>query len=235
MQYSVVIPLKDEKESIYPLLQEVEEVMSSLGKPWEVICVDDGSKDGTLDVLRSLKKKMPQLKILSFAKNAGQSSAFSAGFQESRGELVITMDGDGQNDPKDIPKLIAKIDQFDLVCGRRQKRNDNLVKKLTSKIANYVRSRVCKDGMEDTGCSLKVYRRSSLMQINRFNGMHRFLPALFIIEGFKVTQVPVNDRKRRFGRTKYGFSNRSLSTVIDMLGVLWMRRRRLTYQIQEKV
>lgn len=232
VSYSIIVPLKNEEENIHDLIQEINPVMTSLQKNWELICIDDGSTDNTLAILTSLQKEYPQLRIVSFDGNFGQSSAFDAGFKAALGEFVITMDGDRQNDPKDIPALLQLAGDFDLVCGYRANRKDPLHKKVQSKIANFIRSRVCADGVRDTGCSLKVYRREALKKIKLFNGMHRFLPALFLIEGFKVTEVPVNHRERVKGVTKYNFFNRSFNTVADMLAVNWMGKRNLRYKIK---
>lgn len=233
VSYSVVIPLKNEEENIVDLINELSPVMKELQKPWELICIDDGSTDKTLEILQSLQKESPFLKILSFEKNCGQSSAFDAGFRFAKGEFVITLDGDRQNDPRDIPALLHLTDGYDLVCGYRANRKDPLHKKIQSKIANFIRSRVCADGVRDTGCSLKVYRRSALEKIKLYNGMHRFLPALFLMEGFRVTEVPVNHRERVKGTTKYNFFNRSFNTIADMLAVNWMKKRRLDYKIKK--
>ncbi len=194
--YSIVVPLNNEEENVEELIAEISPVMHSLGKPWELICVNDGSTDNTHNRLKKLAQDHPELRILSFDKNYGQSSAFDAGFKAVRGQYVITMDGDRQNDPRDIPKLLACLDEADLVCGRRIKRKDTLVKRLTSFVANAVRRRLCKDGVQDTGCSLKVYRTECLEKIKIFHGMHRFLPALFIIEGFRVKEIDVNHQRK---------------------------------------
>lgn len=231
MEYSVVIPLKNEEENIPGLIAELEPVMESLGKPWELLCIDDGSTDNTLSLLQNLNK--PYLRILSFTKNFGQSSAFDAGFRNAKGKFVITLDGDLQNDPKDIPKLLEKVNEADLVCGRRVKRNDPWSKKIISFFANRIRSRLCQDGVLDTGCSLKVFRLECLHQVKMYQGMHRFLPALFVIEGFQVTEVAVNHRKRERGTTKYNIFNRSFNTIADLLAVRWMRKRHLHYKIKE--
>ncbi|MBA3604159.1 MAG: glycosyltransferase family 2 protein [Parachlamydiaceae bacterium] len=233
--YSVVVPLNNEEENIEELIAEIAPVMHTLEKPWELICVNDGSTDNTLSRLQSLAHKYPELRVLNFDKNYGQSSAFDAGFRAIRGEYVITLDGDRQNDPRDIPGLIAALDGADLVCGRRMKRKDTLVKRVTSFLANSIRSRLCKDGVQDTGCSLKVYRSKCLKEIKMFHGMHRFLPALFVIEGFRVKEVDVNHRERSRGQTKYNFFNRSFNTVADMLAVRWMYKRRLQYRIDNEL
>jgi dolichol-phosphate mannosyltransferase len=232
--YSLVVPLKNEEDNIEELVAEIAPVMSGLEAPWELICIDDGSTDQTLSRLQILKARYPELRVLVFDKNYGQSSAFDAGFKAARGKFVITLDGDRQNDPKDIPKLIAAMDDADLVCGRRLRRKDTVVKRITSLLANAVRRRLCKDGVQDTGCSLKVYRKSCLDQIKMFHGMHRFLPALFVIEGFHVKEVDVNHRERSKGQTKYNFFNRSFNTVADMLAVRWMYKRHLKYRIDKE-
>ncbi len=233
MKYSLVIPLKDEESNIEELVAEIEPVMEGLDQPWEMICIDDGSKDKTLPLLEELQKTRPHLQILSFDRNYGQTSAFDAGFQAASGEFIITLDGDRQNDPADIPLLISSMNGFDLICGQRVARKDPWTKKIISTIANTVRSRMCKDGISDTGCSLKLYRRSCLKEIPLYEGMHRFLPALFLIHGFKVGEVPVNHRERTKGKTKYNFFNRSLNTISDMFAVRWMAKRHLAYKIRD--
>ncbi|MBS4168023.1 glycosyltransferase family 2 protein [Parachlamydia sp. AcF125] len=233
--YSIVIPLKDEEDNLIPLINEVESVMEKMGHPWELICVEDGSEDKTADILKHLAQEKSYLRVLMFAKNFGQSSAFDAGFKAARGEFVITLDGDRQNDPHDIPLLLEVAQEYDLVCGIRTNRKDTWVKRITSRLANFVRSRLCQDGVQDTGCSLKVYRAACLKQIKMFHGMHRFLPALFHLEGFRITQVPVNHRERTEGKTKYNFFNRSFNTVADMLAVRWMAQRKLNYTIEKEL
>lgn len=233
LKYSVVIPLKNEEGNIVELIQELEPVMESLKSSWELICIDDGSTDRTRDILKSLSKEKPYLRLILFTKNFGQSSAFDAGFKAAQGEFVITLDGDRQNDPQDIPKMTEAVKEADMVCGIRQNRRDTLTKKATSRVANFVRSRVCQDGVKDTGCSLKIYRRECLSKIKMYQGMHRFLPALFQIEGFRIKEIPVHHRERVKGQTKYNFFNRSFNTVYDMLAVAWMRKRRLNYSIKK--
>lgn len=233
--YSIVIPLKNEAENIKELVEEIEPVMIALNKPWELICIDDGSTDATLAILKSLKKTKPYLNIIAFKGNFGQSSAFDAGFRTAKGAFIITLDGDRQNDPQDIPKLISASVDMDLVCGQRVKRRDPWFKRIISRCANFVRSRFCGDGIPDTGCSLKLYRRSCFDKIKLFHGMHRFLPALFLMEGFRVTSVPVNHRERTKGKTKYNLFNRSFNTISDMLAVRWMRKRALRYQIEQEL
>jgi dolichol-phosphate mannosyltransferase len=233
VKYSVVIPLKNEEENIIDLINELEPVMEGLKMPWELICIDDGSTDRTREILHRLETQKPYLRVINFTKNYGQSSGFDAGFKAARGEFVITLDGDRQNDPADIPKLLAEIEHSDLVCGYRLNRKDPWTKKIISWMANKVRGQICEDQVKDTGCSLKVYRTQCLRQIIMFQGMHRFLPALFDIEGFRVKEVAVNHRERTKGVTKYTIFNRSFNTIADMWAVRWMRKRKLHYQIEK--
>ena len=235
MKYSIVIPIKDEEENIRDLIDEVEPVMESLKQKWELICIDDGSTDRSLLILQELCKQNPFLRVLSFTRNFGQSAAFAAGFAAANGELIITLDGDRQNDPADIPKLTAAIANCDLVVGWRVNRKDTLQKKMVSRISNWIRSRLCRDGMHDTGCSLKVYRSEALKHIKMYRGMHRFLPALFKIEGFRIKEIPVSHRERKKGETKYHFLNRSIGPIVDMFVVCWMRHRFLDHQVREEI
>lgn len=234
VKYSVVIPFKDEEGNIKALFDELEPVMNGLGVPWELICVDDGSTDGTKRILQELHSQNSAVRLLFLKRNYGQSSAFDAGFKAAKGEFIITLDGDGQNDPADIPRLILMMDQLDLVCGIRAKRKDRWDKRLVSKMANVVRQACCNDGMKDTGCSLKIYRRSCFNKIKMYHGMHRFLPALFKIEGFRIGQVPVNHRERLRGKSKYNYFNRSFNTLADMLAVRWMNQRQLRYEVDRR-
>ena len=233
MKYSIVIPFKDEESNVEDLVNEIEPVMEKLGDPWELIGIDDGSSDQTGPILKRLSEEKPYLQLIAFDRNYGQSSAFDAGFRAAKGEFVITLDGDRQNDPNDIPKLAEVSDQYDLICGQRKKRKDPPLKKIISSMANFVRSRLCKDGIQDTGCSLKIYRKECLNQVKLFDGMHRFLPALFQIEGFRVTEIPVNHRERVQGQSKYNLFNRSFNTITDMFAVMWMRRRHLSYRCRK--
>ncbi len=233
IDYTLVIPMKNEAGNILALFDEIEQVMKSIGAPWELICIDDGSTDQTKELLLTLATQKNYLRLIIFEGNYGQSSAFDAGFKQAKGEFIITLDGDRQNDPADIPKLILASQSYDLVCGVRQKRKDSVFKRFTSLIANQLRSRLCQDGMQDTGCSLKIYRTACFKKIKLYEGMHRFLPALFKIEGFRIHQIPVNHRQRLEGQTKYTLFNRSFNTIFDLFAVYWMRKRQLNYRIKE--
>jgi glycosyltransferase involved in cell wall biosynthesis len=225
---SVVVPLYNEEENA-PLLQaELATALSGLAH--EVIFVDDGSTDQTVSRLT----KAPEIRILQFEKNAGQSAAMYAGANAARGDVVVLIDGDLQNDPADIPRLLAEIERgADLVCGYRAQRKDTLVKRLTSRIANFVRSRFTKDGVRDTGCTLKAMRRECVRTLVPFKGMHRFIPALVKGAGYRLVEIPVNHRARKFGQSKYGLGNRAVRATVDMFGVRWLLSRQLNYRVRD--
>ena len=228
-QVSVIVPLYNEEENV-PILQA--ELRAALrGVDHELIFVDDGSVDRTVERI----EVAPNLRVIRFERNAGQSAAIYAGLQAARGAVLVLIDGDLQNDPADIPTLVGEISRgADLVCGYRAQRRDTLVKRLTSRIANAVRSRYTKDGVRDTGCTLKAMRRECVAVLFPFKGMHRFSPALVKDAGYRLVEIPVNHRPRRFGQTKYGLGNRAVRATIDMFGVRWLLSRRLNYKIREK-
>jgi dolichol-phosphate mannosyltransferase len=226
--FSVVVPLYNEEANLSILQEELRVALSGLD--YEIIFVDDGSVDRTAERIETA----PNILLIRFEKNSGQSAAIYAGLRAARGATVIVIDGDLQNDPSDIPKLLAEIGRgADLVCGYRVKRQDTLVKRATSRIANAVRSRYTKDGVRDTGCTLKAMRRQCVSALFPFKGMHRFIPALVKAAGYRLVEVPVNHRPRRFGQSKYGLGNRALRATVDMFGVRWLLSRRLNYKIRE--
>jgi dolichol-phosphate mannosyltransferase len=201
------------------------------GLDYEIVFVDDGSVDRTAERIESA----PNIRVIRFEKNSGQSAAIYAGLRAVRGATAVLIDGDLQNDPADIPRLLAEVARgADLVCGYRVKRQDTLVKRVTSRIANSVRSRFTKDGVRDTGCTLKAMRRECVSALVPFKGMHRFIPALVKAAGYRLIEVPVNHRPRRFGESKYSLGNRALRATIDMFGVRWLLSRRLNYKIRER-
>ena len=227
-EISVVVPLFNEEESISILQTELRTALSGLD--YEILFVDDGSVDRTPERIEAA----PNIRLIRFEKNAGQSAAIYAGLVAARGATVVIIDGDLQNDPADIPRLLAEITNgADLVCGYRIKRQDTMMKRLTSRIANTVRSRYTKDGVRDTGCTLKAMRRECVSALFPFKGMHRFIPALVKAAGYRLAEIPVNHRPRRFGQSKYGLGNRALRATIDMFGVRWLLSRRLNYKIRE--
>jgi len=227
---SVVVPLYNEEANVLILQEELRAALKGLD--YEIIFVDDGSIDRTAERIEAAGN----IRLIRFEKNSGQSAAIYAGLTTARGATLVIIDGDLQNDPADIPKLLAEIALgADLVCGYRVKRRDTLVKRATSRIANAVRSRYTKDGVRDTGCTLKAMRRECASTLLPFKGMHRFIPALVKAAGYRLVEVPVNHRARRFGQSKYGLGNRALRATIDMFGVRWLLSRRLNYKIREKM
>ncbi|UCH88143.1 MAG: glycosyltransferase family 2 protein [Thermoplasmata archaeon] len=218
--YSVVIPVFNEGKNIIPLYKELKPVMDSLGKKYEIIFIDDGSRDKTYRVIRRIYKIDNTVKAIKLRKNFGQTAAISAGFDHSKGKVIITMDGDLQNDPKDIPKLIAKINKgYDIVSGWRFNRKDPaLSKKVPSKMSNRMARRLTKINLHDFGCTLKAYRRESIEDIELYGEMHRYIPAIAAWRGFSVTEVKVNHRRRKYGITKYG-TGRLLHGFLDLLNL----------------
>jgi dolichol-phosphate mannosyltransferase len=227
---SVIVPVFNEEESVSLLLSELRAALRGIDH--ELIFVDDGSSDRTVERIRSA----PDVRLIRFEKNVGQSAALHAGLQAARGASVVLIDGDLQNDPADIPRLLAEIKRgADLVCGYRARRKDSLLKRISSRIANTVRSRFTRDGVRDTGCTLKAMRRECIDVLVPFKGMHRFIPALVKGAGFRLVEIPVNHRPRKFGQSKYSLGNRALRATIDMFGVRWLLSRRLAYKVHEKV
>jgi dolichol-phosphate mannosyltransferase len=224
---SVVVPLFNEEENV-PILQgELTTALSGLD--YEIIFVDDGSTDGTMQRIAP----DPRVRLVQFQRNAGQSAAMYAGLNSARGDVAVLIDGDLQNDPADIPRLLAEIERgADLVCGYRAQRKDTVVKRITSRVANFVRSRFTKDGVRDTGCTLKAMKRECVTALLPFKGMHRFIPALVKGAGYRLVEIPVNHRPRKFGLSKYGLGNRALRATTDMFGVRWLLSRRLNYKVR---
>jgi dolichol-phosphate mannosyltransferase len=225
---SVVVPLFNEEENTSILRSELRAALQAVDH--EIIFVDDGSIDRTAERIEAA----PNVRVIRFEKNTGQSAAIYAGLHAARGATAVLIDGDLQNDPADIPRLLSEIARgADLVCGYRAQRRDTRVKRLTSWIANTVRSRFTKDGVRDTGCTLKAMRRECLSALVPFKGMHRFIPALVKGAGYRLVEIPVNHRPRRFGQSKYGLGNRAVRATMDMFGVRWLLSRRLNYKIRE--
>jgi dolichol-phosphate mannosyltransferase len=227
---SIIVPAMNEDENINPLIDEILAATTDLPL-LEIVYVDDGSTDRTLDVLRTRQQTTPTLRILRHEKNAGQSAAMMTGARAARGTLLIFMDGDGQNDPSDIPILYNAFlinqsnKKLGLVAGQRRKRQDTWFRRLSSRIANKIRSSLLKDGVRDTGCSLKLFRRDIYINLPYFNHMHRFLPALVRRDGFDIDVVDVNHRPRLRGVSKYGLMNRLWVGIVDLFGVMWLQSR----------
>ena len=222
---SIVIPLFNEEENLEPLAAELAAALDGLDYGYEVLFVDDGSRDGSPAVLARLAATDPRLRVLRQPANRGQSAAFAAGFRRARGEIIATLDADLQNDPADLPRMLAELDGCDVVCGVRTERHDSLVRRASSRIANGVRNRLTGESITDVGCSLRVMRARHARRLQMFDGMHRFLPTLLRLEGARVKEVPVRHRPRLRGVSKYGIHNRLWRGLADLFAVRWMQRR----------
>jgi glycosyltransferase involved in cell wall biosynthesis len=223
---SAVVPVKDEAGNVAPLAREIAAALK--GESHEIIFVDDGSADGTAEALARLKPEVPQLRVLRHARNLGQSRAIRSGVKAAKGEIIVTLDGDGQNDPADIPKLLAELRRdksLAMVSGVRVKRQDKASRKLASRLGNGFRGWLLKDGASDTGCGLKVFSREAYLALPYFDHQHRFLIALMRREGAGIGFVPVGHRARASGRSKYTNFGRLMVSVNDLLGVRWLMRR----------
>ena len=234
---SVVFPIYNEEENIPILLEEIARALG--GHPWtyEIVAVDDGSSDRSLAVLHEQQAKYPNLRVLTFAKNSGQTAALDAAWRGARGRLVVSLDADLQNDPADIPAMMRKLEEkdVDMVIGVRVNRQDTWARKMQSRIGNGVRNWITRDSITDTGCSLKLVKREAIDRVHLYTGMHRFLPTLVRLEGYKVVEMPVNHRARQFGVSKYGAMNRAFRGLADCLAVRWMGKRILRYDVREEV
>lgn len=225
---SVVVPVKDEVENVGPLAREIAAAVAGESSA-EIIFVDDGSTDGTGDALRVLKRELPQLRVLQHVRNLGQSRGIRSGVLAARFDIIVTLDGDGQNDPADVPKLLALLrdapKNVGVVSGVRAKRQDTFSRRMASRLGNGIRAWLLQDGVADTGCGLKAFRREAFLALPYFDHLHRFLITLMIREGFAVRFVEVNHRPRAHGTSKYTNFNRLLVSVNDLIGVRWLQRR----------
>jgi len=233
---SVVFPVYNEAENIPVLLGEIAHTLDGKGWSYEMVAVDDGSADRSLSILRDMRTKHPNLRVLAFEKNSGQTAALDAAWRAARGRLVVSLDADLQNDPADIPAMVRTLEQqnADMVIGVRTNRRDTWSRRMQSRIGNGVRNWITNDVITDTGCSLKVVKREAIDRVRLFTGMHRFLPTLVRMDGYKVVEMPVNHRPRRFGVSKYGAMNRAARGLIDCLAVRWMTKRALKYKVREE-
>jgi dolichol-phosphate mannosyltransferase len=228
MRISVVIPVCNEAENVLALAREIQAALAAQ-RPFEIIFVDDGSTDATAQAVRAARAAgMPEIRLLQHSRRAGQSAAVHTGVEAARAEWIATLDGDGQNDPADIPTLLAALardEQLRLIMGNRTARKDTWLRRISSRVANGVRGRMLRDGTPDTGCGIKIMHRETFLGLPYFNHMHRFLPALFQRAGARVVSVPVRHRPRLHGRSKYGVNNRLWVGIVDLFGVRWLVRR----------
>jgi len=228
LQLSIIIPVKDEAQNVVALAKEISNVLCTRSTSWQCIWIDDGSTDTTLDELAKINRKDPCHQFISLTRNYGQSAALALGFSSARGQILVTMDGDGQNDPKNIPAMINRLKKegADMVNGWRIKRKDTFSRKMASYLANSFRNRLTRDHIKDVGCSLRVFRHHCIENIPIFKGMHRFLPTLVRMRGFsKIIEMPVDHRSRKFGETKYGINNRLWVGIADTFAIRWMQSR----------
>ncbi|RMD72400.1 MAG: glycosyltransferase [Cyanobacteria bacterium J149] len=225
MDLSLVIPIYNEADNIPLLINAINQSLENSNLTYEIICVDDGSQDGSTEALKDILLTTPCLKAIILRRNYGQTPAMAAGFENARGKVIITLDGDLQNDPTDIPLLLQKLEEgYDLVSGWRKNRQDDaLTRLLPSKIANWIIAKITGVKLHDYGCSLKAYRKELIADMNLYGELHRFLPALAYIEGAKITEIPVNHHPRRFGKSKYGLG-RTFRVIMDLLTVFFIKK-----------
>ena len=235
IKISVVVPVYNEEENLPVLIPKLAEVLKGLGPSYEMIFVDDGSSDGSRKILKEMASQYPFLRILRLRENRGLSTALLAGMREARGEKIVTLDSDLQNDPADIPRLLECLDHYDMATGWRQKREDTWLKKISSKIGNAVRNRMSGEDIHDSACTLRAFKMECIQEIPVFNGMHRFLSTLVKMRGYRIIEVPVSHHPRRFGKSKYNIRNRMVRSFIDLLAVRWMKRRTIRYDIEERI
>lgn len=229
---SVVVPVHDELDNLEALHRELDVALASLPSA-EIVLVDDGSRDGSLERMRAIATRDARVRVIALDGNHGQTAALDAGFHAARGDILCTLDADLQNDPSDLGKLLALLDRADVVNGVRTQRNDSFLRKLSSRIGNGFRNRMTGESVTDVGCSLRVMRASFVRRVKLYRGMHRFLPTLLRIEGARVIEVPVSHRPRHAGRSKYGVGNRLFVGLVDVFAVRWMQDRALRYRVRE--
>ncbi|MEW6377534.1 MAG: glycosyltransferase family 2 protein [Thermodesulfobacteriota bacterium] len=235
LDISVIVPVYNEEENLPILIPQIAEVTESLGRTFEIIFIDDGSIDGSRKIIKEMASKYPQILMLGFKKNCGETAASAAGLKKAKGKVIITIDADLQNDPKDIPRMLEYLEEYDMATGWRKRREDSLVKQVTSKIANGIRNWLSEEAIRDSGCTFRAYKRECLQEIKLYKGMHRFMPTLVKMEGYRVIEVPIAHHPRRFGSSKYTTWNRMWSAFIDLLAVKWMKSRHICYEIEERI
>jgi glycosyltransferase involved in cell wall biosynthesis len=237
-ELSFVIPCYNEEGNLMALITAIREAVEPLKRPYEVVITDDYSKDRTWELLKHLAAGDPRIRAQKFAFNCGQSAALWAGMRAAGGRVIVTLDADLQNDPRDLPKLLAALEKFDCVCGSRvaaRRQSDGFIRVASSRIANLVRNTLSGENVSDAGCCYRAFKRECIADLKFFKGMHRFMPTLFKIEGFTVTEIPIAANRRHAGRSNYGIWNRVFTTFYDLLAVRWMKKRMFKYKIAEKV
>jgi len=237
-EVSVVVPCHNEAENLRALVAGIRTTLASTGVTYEIVVTDDASTDGSWDVLKELAAHEPRLRVQRFAVNCGESAASWAGMQAARGRVILTIDADLQNDPVDIPRFLAALADADCVCGTRVEgrgAGDGVVRVMSSRIANAVRTWIAADDTTDAGCTYRAFRRECLRNLRFFKGIHRFLPTLIRMEGYRVCEIAVVNRPRGAGKSHYGIGNRVFASFADLLAVRWMRSRAVRYEVRESV
>lgn len=234
---SVILPVYNEEESLPSLWPELRQVLDGTGLGYEVVFVDDGSRDRSAEIIRAFRERDPRVRLVRLKHNAGETAATDAGFKAARGGLVVTMDADLQNDPGDIPGLLAHLRDWDAVTGWRVNRGagDSLLRRVSSRLANGIRNALSQEDIRDSGCTFRAFRRECLRDLVLYRGLHRFIPTLLRMRGYRVIEVPVNHRPRRFGASKYGIGDRAFRAFQDLLAVRWMKDRLLRYEVAESL
>ena len=231
---SIVVPAHNEAENLPTLIHEMSQAMKRTDYSYEIVVIDDCSEDKTPSLIEEIQQTNSHVVYYRMKKRCGQSGGLSAGFDVARGEYIVTIDADLQNDPADIPALLANLNKSDVSIGWRKYRKDPISKKIISKVANFIRNWATGECVKDTGCGLKAFKRESLEKIHRFDGMHRFFPTLVKMHGYTVSEVPVNHRPRTKGRTHYNIFNRSIRPICDLMAIRWLQKRTLRYQLSEE-
>ncbi len=234
-ELSLVVPVYNEEENLPVLVAEIAAALEPTGRSYELLLVDDGSTDESPAVMADLAQADRRVRVIRLRRNSGQSAALDAGFRFARGRIVVTLDADLQNDPKDIPRMLAELSRADVVCGIRANRRDTWVRRASSRIANGVRNRLTHEHVTDVGCTLRVCRRELLVGLPMFTGLHRFLPTLLKMQGGTVVEIPVNHRPRLHGVAKYGIGNRLWRALADLFAVRWMQKRWIDRRLAEEI
>jgi len=232
---SVVIPVYNEEDNLPELWTELRSVLEPMLLSFEVVLVDDGSRDRSAELIRGFREADPRVRLVRLKANAGETAATDAGLKAARGRWVVTMDADLQNDPHDIPTLLSHLDRWDAVTGWRVNRGDgdSLIRRMSSRVANRARNWISDETIQDSGCTFRAFRRECLRGLVLYRGFHRFIPTLLKMRGYRVIEVPVRNRPRRFGVSKYGNFNRVFVATADLLVVRWMKNRMLRYEVAE--
>ena len=235
---SLVVPVYNEEDNLRPLTEAIREAMKTVGVTYEVVLTDDGSKDRSWEIMKQLAASDTRIRVQRFEFNCGETAASEAGMRAARGQYIVTIDADLQNDPKDLPGFLEALKTYDCVCGTRvttRGEGDNWIRIASSRIANWVRNKLSEENITDAGCTYRAFKRECVDKVKLYRGMHRFLPTLFKMEGYTVTEIPVSNNPRLAGESKYGVWNRLFKSFHDLLAVRWMKKRVLNYKIGERI